>query len=180
MSAVSSVAPVKDNPDAWRVALCRHGLECKYLQAQQCSFAHSLRELRPPFEDHILYDQVWRDGVDRWYGQDLTTEQLNRIKWYWQHTPPHQRPAWAWGLYWFQSNEELGFEPKLGEDFGLGADVSLMLSLRSGGQRPFRWMPGFWERIEQRGILLELRYVFVTSAGMQGAAVPSTPPSVPA
>ncbi len=173
MAAVSPATPGHDNPDAWRIALCRHGLGCKYLQAGQCSFAHSLRELRPPYEGQICYDKFWRDGVDRWYGQDLAPEQLARIKSYWKHTPLHQRPSWAWALYWYQNEEELGFVPELGEDFGLGADVSLMLSLRRGGRRPFQWLPGFWRRIELRTTYLTRLHGPHSSASMQ-PAVPTT------
>ena len=47
------------------------------------------------FERH---DQVWREGVDRWYGQALSDEQINLLLRYYHETPFYMVPSWMHGL----------------------------------------------------------------------------------
>ena len=68
-----------NDPNVWRVRLCHHGLFCSY---QNCGFAHNLSDLRAPNESQRLYDLAWQIGVDRWYGQYLTDEQIHIIQYY--------------------------------------------------------------------------------------------------
>ena len=60
-----------ENPDFWRCELCRHGPACGMHRTGNCWFAHSLAELLPPRERDREYVGVWRDGVDRYFGQHM-------------------------------------------------------------------------------------------------------------
>ncbi len=165
--------------DVWRVQLCRYGSDCKHQDNGLCPFAHTLHQLRPPHEVHRLHDDVSDGGVDRFYGQDLSTEQLARFKWYNAHTPWHQKPTWAWALWWFLIQEDLGFYPMLGEDFGMDAEVCIMLSLRAGGRRPFQWMAGFWERIDARTRYLRAQHLMIEGPGLKRQDPSYVPGHVP-
>ncbi len=62
---------------------------------------------------------VWRDGVDRWNGQAMSSTQLNRIQVYYNRSPVYEIPVWAKALEWFYTEKELGESPDLGWDFGV-------------------------------------------------------------
>ena len=64
------------NEDLERIVLCKHGTACPYRSRDACGFAHALAELLPPREVVYSYKGVWSDGVDRWYGQHLTSSLL--------------------------------------------------------------------------------------------------------
>jgi len=81
--------------DLWCTKLCPPGSDC---EGQTCAFAHHLRELRPPNEMDQLYDCAWADGVDRWFGQTMQPEQMERFLFYYNSTPAYEVPVWAHGL----------------------------------------------------------------------------------
>jgi len=70
--------------DAWRISLCPLGGECR---DENCPLAHRLCELRPPNEAEQLYREIWASGVDRWYGQALSEEQVKIVMDYYEQTP---------------------------------------------------------------------------------------------
>ena len=80
-----------------------------------------------------------RDGVDRWYGQEMSDEQLERLKKYYNRTPHWDRPVWACGLHRFFGELQLGAFSSLPWGFGIWQDA---LSLQRGLIRqrlPFNW-----------------------------------------
>ena len=93
-----SVAMADSVHDLWRTRLCRHGPDCRH---PQCVFAHRLCDLRSPNEVHQHYDVAWRQGVDRWYGQAMTPDQLQIIRKYYQVTPPSELPIWGSGVFFY-------------------------------------------------------------------------------
>ena len=63
----------RDRPELWRCEVCWP--PCG--DAGRCRRAHALQDLLPPVEAVHLFDGRWSvGGVDRWYSQDLTEEQL--------------------------------------------------------------------------------------------------------
>ena len=70
--------------DLWRTRLCKYGPGCKH---RGRGFAHGLSELLPPDESRRHYPKVWQGGVDRWYGQNETDDQLSLIQYYHDQTP---------------------------------------------------------------------------------------------
>ena len=86
-------------------------------------------DLLPPREWRKEYPGVWKDGVDRWYGQDMPVEQLERIKKYYKETHSRDKPVWAYALRWFYAQEPLGMYPMFQWDFGIWQDA---LSLQRG------------------------------------------------
>jgi len=70
------VMPSVDGRYTWRTKLCGYGKKC---QIDGCQRAHRLSELLPPDEGSERLDSVWRNGVDRWYGQALSHEQINLL-----------------------------------------------------------------------------------------------------
>ena len=89
------------NPHLWRSQLCAHGPTCSRYAAGTCGFAHSLAGLLPPDEYFQTYDGVWSDVVDRWYGQQMTQHQVDRIRRYYWDTPELERPVWDKALWWY-------------------------------------------------------------------------------
>ena len=77
--------------------------------------------------------------------------QLERIRVYFQHTPPYERPVWNKALAWHYGQQELVWCPECGWDFGLWSDSDLVVWRRQPrGRRPFQWATGLWERIQRR------------------------------
>ena len=109
--------------DLWRCELCRHGPACGMHRTGDCGYAHSLAELLPPRERDREYVGVWRNGVDRYFGQHMNKTQLDRIKFYYNRTPVPERPVWSSGMAWFYQHLDLRMLPELGWDFGLWQDV---------------------------------------------------------
>ena len=146
------MAASEPNPDFLKIELCRHGWTCRHRQAGDCSYAHVLHELRPPNESCRPYPGVWRDGVDRFYGQRMGREQIERIKTYYNEAPRCDRPMWSHALYWYVS--ERGSFDDYPYDFGLEQDWKSVCMFRVPSKQPFEWAPRLWDRIEQRRIRL--------------------------
>ena len=92
-----------------------------------------------PDERDAEYLGYWRDGVGRWYGQQMHVEQLRRIKMYWSVTPKEDLPVWAKALDWFIDGGGPTEYPDLPWDFGLWSDYEAMRMMRKYSRRPFQW-----------------------------------------
>ena len=145
-----------NNPDFERIQLCSHGVACPYWAAGTCGFAHSLAELLPPREVDREYRGVWTDGVDRWYGQEQSHRQIQRIKEYHRREHECEIPVWVKGLAWFHTNKAVNSYLAQPWDFGLWQDVdTLKRSRRVLGPVPFSWArradgTSIWEALERR------------------------------
>jgi len=134
--------------DLWRTALCRHGPSCNY---PGCRFAHRLCDLRRPDESVALYTNQWQRGhVDRFYGQSMPAEQLERIRMYYDNTPICDLPLWAIGLYLISTRQELIMGFSYQWDFGLSQDFDDLFEARCGRGRVFTFWADLWERLQQR------------------------------
>ena len=96
------------------------------------------------------YDQAWSDGIDRWFGQTMTSQQLNIIHDYSMNTHKCDMPQWVYGLRFINP----GSEPRLcGRylqwDYGLSLDLQLLRHHR-GGAMPFEFMPHLWTLLHVR------------------------------
>ena len=127
------------NGDFWRIELCRHGPRCRMNMRGACGFAHRLSELLPPREVFQEYVGVWNNGVDRFYGQDMPVEQLDRIKKYYNETHPRDKPVWAYALKWFYAQDELGMYARFEWDFGIWQDALSLQRGRIHDRLPFVW-----------------------------------------
>ena len=125
--------------NVWRITLCDHMGACAMQLDGTCRYAHSLKDLRPPYEIDQLYDCIWRDGVDRFYGQHMRADQLARIKRYWNTTPDCERPAWCRCLAWYHGNHDLDAYPHCSWDFGLSQDLQSLRVMRKVYRVPFQW-----------------------------------------
>ena len=141
------------NPDLLCVELCRHGITCKRRKAGSCGYAHALQELRPPDESRRGYGGVWKDGVDRFYGQRMTETQIERVMWYYERTRESDRPMWSHALRWYITREDLHSE--LPADFGIEQDWKSVSMFRKPTARPFCWAAGFWKSISKRRQILK-------------------------
>ncbi len=130
----------------WRTRLCRHGPNCEHVG---CVFAHRLCDLSPPYEVDKHYDHAWAQGVDRWYGQPMSPEQLSMIKRYYSVTPAADVPIWAEGLRYFQSKISIARDAHLPWDYGLEKDLELLCVYRNG-KLPFQFMEGLWPCLDER------------------------------
>ena len=146
----------KCNGDLFRCELCRHGPDCKRSMQGTCGYAHKLNELLPPREVELPYDNVWRDGVHRWYGQELPQKSIDLILWYLRNESVCDIPTWTHGLKWYMETYsptakgmDMQHDP-FPADFGIEQDLKYVLRVRKGGQRPFKWMPELWRRISRR------------------------------
>jgi len=166
----------RENPasarELWRTSLCRHGPR-HGIRHSECRFAHSLLELRGPDESRVSYAAQWRQcTMDRFYGQRMTDEQLERIRSYYAELPRCDLPLWAIGLRLIASNEEsiMGFAYPW--DFGLTRDYDDLLAARHDRRRPFEPWPELWERLNRRrGILLAYEH----PPHALGLSIPSGP-----
>ena len=131
---------MSERRDLWRSALCDHGPRCRLRRRGICGFAHGLQELRPPDEQYRLYNGVWRDGADRWYGQHMSSRQLHRIAMYWNASAPWERPAWACGLHWLTNNLAATAYPEHPWEFNLWADWDVVCRGRKERVVLFHWM----------------------------------------
>ena len=95
-----------------------------------CGYAHALDELLPPREYETLYPLCWRDGVDRWYGQQMPAYQLRRIKEVYDATMPCMRPAWSKGLATYYGRLPLESFPDCGWDFGIWQDLLIVFQMQ--------------------------------------------------
>ena len=73
MSQVSKPGDVAQ----YRCVLCWYDRRCK---RETCRYAHSLDELLPPDERVVELPRVWKDGVYRWYGQEVDAGVVWRIR----------------------------------------------------------------------------------------------------
>ena len=140
------------------MSLCRHSWNPLH-RRDQCDFAHSLCELRPPVEIRHRRGHQWdASSVDRFYGQCMSREQIRRFWYYYHNDPIVTRPVWSHGLFLL----ERGLEDRRGFaypwDFGLSMDAELLVTFRNddgGAPRvPFTWYPDLWERLQQRRIVM--------------------------
>ena len=145
--------------DLWRITLCLHGFE-HARQDPECRLAHSLSELRRPVEMRVGYRDQWSGyNVDRFYGQRMSRDQLDRFWHYYNHTPACERPQWATGLHALEMGEECSLAIEFPWDFGLVGDYERLFEDRArlGLRRPFRFYPHIWERLHRRrSALLDL------------------------
>ena len=102
----------------------------------------------PPNESVRAYEGVWRDGVDRFFGQAMSDEQIRRIKTYYERTETLDRPMWSRALYWYCTRK--GSFDDCPYDFGLEQDWKTVCMFRVYSRRPFEWAPQLWDRIEER------------------------------
>ena len=138
--------------DLYCTALCEHGPSHAM---PECRFAHSLCALRAPHETPLLrYDDLWRRcKVDRFYGQCMSSAQLDRFWRYYRLTPLCDRPIWASGLALILDGCERDIGYALPWDFGLRRDYE-DLQARRGSAPPFRKWPRLWRRLARRRCLL--------------------------
>ena len=94
------------------------------------------------------YDAAWRDGVDRWYGQSMTEEQLDLIAKYHQDDPG-EVPPWVYGLRHILTGKEWDFAGYLEWDYGLDMDLELLCHHRRG-RLPFEFMLHLWHILGAR------------------------------
>ena len=131
----------------WRCRLCKHGPQCDH---RDCVFAHHLNELLPPDETSSHYTQIWESqGVDRWFGQAMTGDQVDMIQWYYDRTPRGEIPLWVQGLRHNIDMEPYAVDIYLPWDYGLSTDL-LLLRRHRRGPLPFTFTPGLWEKLEKR------------------------------
>ena len=149
------------NPDLQRCTLCRHGSSCKRAKEGQCGFAHALSETAAPAEHRREYKGMWKDAVDRWYGQDVPPRQRQRIFRVLFDTVPSQRPVWAVAFDWFFRGMSPSTHPELPWDFGLTHACNIMQRCRIKAVIPFKWAVrtelepyGVWEALDQRKCIL--------------------------
>ena len=98
-------------------------------------------------EEHFL--RVWEQGVDRWHGQAMSTEQIVRIREYHDQTPFYEVPTWVYGLRFAMLNKCYLTDTYLPWGYGLTGDCDLLCRHRRG-RLPFFFMPGLWDRLEVR------------------------------
>ena len=104
----------------WRIRLCPYGSQCS---DWHCAHAHELSELRPPMEAFGRHDQVWREGVDRWYGQALSDEQINLLLRYYHETPFYMVPLWTHGLFYVLRRQNYVEHLHFPWDYGICSDI---------------------------------------------------------
>ena len=114
-----------------------------------CGYAHKLKELMPPMEGERTYEGVWKDGVHRWYGQDMPAWSIAMVRKYYINERRCDIPVWAHGLRWYVS-ESQDIDRSLPVDFGIEQDWEVVRMRRTSQVRPFYWAPAFWERIADR------------------------------
>ena len=137
----------KHNPDLLRCELCLHGPTCKRYRQGICGYAHAFRDLQPPNETRILYNKVWRNGVSRWYGQDVTPFGIRMFLWYYGMAAEAEIPVWAHGLKWYISDEADAQPDPWPTDFDLLTDFANVTRARRGCQKPFVWAKDLEQRL---------------------------------
>ena len=139
--------------DLWRTRLCRLGpSHCDV----RCPHAHALSELRAPREVEVRYPDVWeQQQVDRFYGQQLSDDQISLFMDYWRHFSQRgERPSWAVALFLLLVKQERRAGFGYSWDFDLGLDLELLIYARnfdrSCPRPPFAFYPGVWRRLQRR------------------------------
>ena len=140
-----------------KTTLCVHGRGCDY---PDCRFAHGLDELRSPDESRVSFSDQWRlCRVDRFYGQRMSAEQLERIKTYFHGTPTSDLPLWVIGLNLLDTRCECVMGFAYSWDFGLSSDHRELVDRRYDRECPFDTYERLWDRLEaRRERLLLYRY----------------------
>ena len=139
----------------WRCTLCDHGTNCAMHRRRKCGYAHSLKELMPPNETVVIYNGMWTDGVDRFYGQQMPEYQLDRIRRYWNMTLECEKPTWARCLAWLHGEHALDAFPHCSWDFGIWQDLESLRVTRKEYTLPFSWAvrrdgARLWDLLYQR------------------------------
>ena len=137
----------KHNLDLLRCELCWHGPTCKRYRKGICGYAHAFKDLQPPNETTTLYNNVWRNGVSRWYGQDVTPFGIRMFSWYYGMTAKADIPVWAHGLKWYISDEADAQLDPWPTNFDLLTDFANVTRARRGCQKPFVWAKDLEQRL---------------------------------
>ena len=131
----------------WRTQLCKYGPQCR---REKCWRAHRLCDLRGPDEVHAPQDAIWRCGVDRWFGQTMSTYQLGLIGMYYRETAPGDFPQWVFGLLRMVSGSAWEGDVYLEWDYGLTMDAEMLAVYRRDTRLPFKYMAGLWTSMQTR------------------------------
>ena len=154
--------------DLERTRLCAHGHDHA---SRHCMYAHSLLDLRRPYEVRLHYPAVWEQGlVHRWYGQAMTQEAMGLFERYWDATPVGRRPTWAIGLYLMELGAECSAGMSHSWDFDLEGDLAMLCRSRGTAALPFRFYDNLWGRLEVRramkqGLAIRRPLPFITDSG---------------
>jgi len=117
-----------------------------------------------------LYDDAWKDGVDRWYGQIMQPEQMNHFSYYYEKTQFFDVPDWARGLHYVWKGPHVLSDRYHMWDYGLTMDVELLRRSR-GGRLPFEFMPNLWIILGARHGQLRAQTQEVISYGAKRSCV---------
>merc|ERR1712051_1018351 len=98
-------------------------------------------------ESRRHYPKVWQGGVDRWYGQNMTDDQLSFIQYYHDQTPICDLPQWVHGLMHYYSGKQNKRCSFMQWDYGLTQDMQLLCGYRRG-PLPFLAPEDLWGRSE--------------------------------
>jgi len=131
-----------------------------------CSFAHSFVELMPPDERGSMLPEAWTGCyVDRWYGQNMSGQQLERIRFYSEGIEPCELPLWVRGLFWFDAFGDIvargGLCPMTlmeacgAWDFDLHADQQMLCFRTVDSAMPFDVVDNFESAFARRAMLAE-------------------------
>ena len=104
----------------------------------------------PPSEMDTLYPEAWAEGIDRWYGQTMKPEQVQKINWYLGQTQFYAVPPWVFGLRYATTNKRCLSEMCLPWGYGLDSDCELLSRYRLDRQLPFACMPGLLDKLDAR------------------------------
>ena len=158
IAQVGVAIPVDMQPpseELWRTQLCAHG---PHHLMPGCRFAHSLSQLCAPDERINSYGQRWREhAVDRFYGQEMSRDQIRRICRYYCHEEFCDLPLWSHALRVLDQGIEGHCGYAFPWDFGLSRDYDDLLDRRLRRQCPFQGYPFLWARLGRRRELL-IRY----------------------
>ena len=92
--------------------------------------------------------------VDRFYGQRMSQEQLDRIRFYDEHTQRQDLPLWVYGVRYAASRGATASftmgDSFMPWDYGLDADCRQMCRMRCDGRVPFDAWTQLWDRLGKR------------------------------
>lgn len=149
-----TVDDTRSGRELWRTSLCRHGPDHGQRQPD-CRFAHSLFDLRRPDESRVSYATQWsHHTMDRFYGQRMSPQQLERIRTYYRLTRTCDLPLWSIGLRLLDADQESTIGFAYPWDFGLVRDYDDLLEARLVRSCPFMTWPGLWDRLARRRAIL--------------------------
>ena len=141
----------------YRCMLCTHAFRgCRHLRDGWCGFAHDLGQLLPPDERKDDLSKVWSNGVARWFGQPLTDRIKQDILQHFARTPRNEVPPWVFGVLWYYDMlpDDVCVDD-MRYDFGLYADITLLVRGRMDLRLPFHPEPDLFLRINKRQKFLE-------------------------